>query len=141
MKFVFKGFLPGILKSVFLAIPVSLVVAGLIWFFWHLLLGKELEFLETWKTLYLAIFIFDVAISTLSVLGRLGFGIIGSRLYQASFNDVLEAFVEYKLSKQLDWKDWTPEKFRTFLSISRTSRALAHAVVEGLLGVDMANEK
>jgi hypothetical protein len=118
------------LAAIFIAIPISALLALLVWFVGHVLLGYPLAYTIAWKWCFIAGAGFTVF--TDLIIGIPAVMIICRRLtkqYQASVDDVADAIVRFGLLKEEERGEWGPEEFRKWLFIARTATSVTDAVM------------
>lgn len=135
MRYLFQGYLKNTVIIVFVSILASLVVSAVIFFFANVIFGNKLVFQEVWKNAYIIIagvwFLVDVA---WSFLCRLLAGLVYGYKLKASFSDILEAMLEYKLFKNAkDMVNCTPEEFHTRLENHRAAKSIVSAFMKHLV--------
>jgi hypothetical protein len=130
----FRREVKDVLIGALLGIPVSAVVAFLVWFFGGVVLKMDLPvFTDTWGKVYIGLIIIFVIVDVYS----LGKGLLRvwavSTKFKVPFEDAEEAIVTHRLHREDGFKDWDHDKFVQKLQWSRTSNALADSVAKALL--------
>jgi len=135
MKYLFKGMARNLFLTPIILIPVSLIVAGIVFFFGNIVFGASMIFIEVWKWGYIIVTGVYLSLDVcLAMLFRLVLGWVCSVKFKTSFSNVLEAILEYDMLKQTGWSDWTPEMFEAFLERWRSIDSIANMVVKTILG-------
>lgn len=133
MRYLFKGY-PRQFARIFLGhIVIALLLTAIYWFFNSVVFGNVTEFLSFWKLAYLILMSVDLFLLLLNLLIRLFGGLHYRAKFQASYSDVMEAWIEHKLFKaDGEYRDWTPEQFQRKLGTARMAHVLAEAMVKSL---------
>lgn len=122
-----RRFLWNRLKDLLVIIPMSFLVAALVWFFAEVIGGTHIEFLAWVKYIFLVSFGFSTLLQVVMLLSLLE---VAHRV-DASYTDVWEAVVIYRL-KSDDLKD--AQSFRRACSRATISRAIVSVATEALYG-------
>lgn len=134
MKYSIKGHaLWDMFKSTLWLIPISVVCAGLVWFFGTVVLQLVHEnFLTLLRDTYIVVWVLCLVyeVSTV-VLGEAVCGQISRRL-DVPFNDVVEAIYVHNMRKEKPTAEWDTEWFNKQLSYNRAIYRIAEGMAKAL---------
>ena len=115
-----------LLSGVLVAIPISLVVAFVLWAFINGL-GGSVEFTDLLMWAFIILMMIDMLYTVFVFV----LAFIRSRHFQISYMLYWEAFVIYKLHQEQDAKNWSRDELLQQIALRRATQRLANTITRG----------
>ena len=133
-----KHFVKGMIWVIFSLIPLSAVVALIVWFIGQVVFGLSLGgFVNTWKWSYIIMLMLDWVLDIISMASMLSKLKAYANKIGLPLNEVETAWWDMRFHKtDKDMFEWDANTFRHKVEIYKLARSLAKGMTEALFGKD-----